>query len=101
MWLEIAPPSGPGIVPGTRAYAKGGARCFVSREPGGWHLSISRPDRYPGWDEIKDARYRFVPNEVTMAMILPPKEDYVNFHPYCFHLHEIEGDHHGALQTDG
>lgn len=67
-----------------------------------WHLSISHrsnalmaptggpaPGRYPTWDEIKDARYRFVPDEVNMAMMLPPKKFYINCHPTTFHLWEI------------
>ena len=70
---------------------------IVGREPQGWHLSIShrtnemrpRPKRYPTWDEIADARYRFVPDEVTMAMLLPPRDQYVNLHATTFHLHEI------------
>jgi hypothetical protein len=53
-----------------------------------WHLSISHPMRYPKWDEISDARYSLIPNEVTMYMYLPPREEYVNFHKNCFHLHE-------------
>lgn len=63
---------------------------LVAKEPAGWHLSISHPERYPTWDEIKEARYRFTPSNVTMAMILPPPEQYVNVHSNCFHLHEIE-----------
>lgn len=55
----------------------------------GWHLSISHPSRYPTWDEIRDARYELLPNDCTMAMLLPPKEQYVNLHPNCFHLHEV------------
>jgi len=55
----------------------------------GWHLSISHPDRYPTWDEIKAARYELLPDEVTMGMLLPPKGEYVNVHPNCFHLHEV------------
>lgn len=75
---------------------------FVGPEPGaGWHLSIShtvqfngdvRPGRYPTWDEIKDARYRFCPDYVTMAMFLPPRAEYVNVHDTTFHLHEVPGD---------
>jgi hypothetical protein len=65
-----------------------------------WHLSIShrtnqlrpKPGRYPHWDEIADARYRFVPDDVTMAMILPPSTEYVNLHNTVFHLHEIVGE---------
>jgi hypothetical protein len=57
-----------------------------------WHLSISHPSRYPTWDEIKQARYKLIPNEVTMAMILPPAEQFVSLHPNCFHLHEIDAE---------
>lgn len=76
-----------------RAYAKGDVRIIVSRNiyPDGlrWHLSISCKKRYPVWDEIRDARYALLPNDCTMAMLLPPKEQYVNIHPNTFHLHEI------------
>lgn len=55
-----------------------------------WHISIAHARRYPTWDEIADARYEFVPDEVTMAMLLPPSDEYVNANEYCFHLWEIE-----------
>jgi hypothetical protein len=91
--VEIVSP-----VLGCRAYTLGRCRVIVGREPIGaggelkWHLSISHRARYPTWDEIREARYRFIPNDVTVAMILPPKEEYVNFHENCFHLHEIEDE---------
>lgn len=55
-----------------------------------WHLSIAHPDRYPSWDEIADARYELVPDDVTMALLLPPPGEYVNEHPHCFHLWQID-----------
>jgi hypothetical protein len=55
-----------------------------------WHLSIAHQHRYPGWDEIADIRYELVPDEVTMALLLPPAQEYVNAHPYCFHLWQIQ-----------
>jgi len=55
----------------------------------GWHLSLSHPTRYPTWNEIRDARYALLPDNCTMAMLLPPKGEYVNMHPNCFHLHEM------------
>src|SRR5262249_54117612 len=55
-----------------------------------WHLSISHQSRYPNWDEVADARYELVPDEVTMAMLLPPKADYLNVHEHCFHPWQIE-----------
>ena len=42
--------------------------------------------------DIKTARYDLVPDSVTMAMLLPPRSEYVNIHNNCFHLHEIEGE---------
>lgn len=64
-----------------------------------WHMSIAHPDRYPTWDEIADVRYRLVPDDVTMAMLLPPTSQYVNAHEHCFHLWEIDdprGPNHGT-----
>ena len=77
-----------------KAFSKGDLRVWISREVYDnhelrWHLSISTATRYPTWDEIKDARYALLPDEVTMAMLLPPSREYVNIHPNCFHLHEI------------
>lgn len=71
---------------------------FASDEPDGFHLSIShrrsdgtrRPGRYPTWDEIYDARYRFGPLDKTLAMLLPPQDEYVNVHETTFHLWELE-----------
>ena len=57
----------------------------------GYHLSISHPHRYPTWDEVAHARYKLIPNDVIMVMVLPPKEEYINLDENCFHLHEIKG----------
>lgn len=55
-----------------------------------WHLSIAHQHRYPTWDEIADVRYELVPEDVTMAMLLPPADEYVNEHEHCFHLWQID-----------
>lgn len=70
-------------------WLKGMLKVFVAVEEGAWHLSISHPSRYPTWDEIKEARYRLLPDEIYMAMILPPSGEYVNVHENCFHLWEV------------
>jgi hypothetical protein len=76
-----------------KAYRWGSCTVFVRQEPKiGWHLSISQPYRYPTWQEIKAARYDLLPHDVTMAMILPPTDEYVNVHPNCFHLHQIPNE---------
>jgi hypothetical protein len=65
-----------------------------------WHMSIShrtnehppKPGRYPTWDEIKDARYRLMPGDITVAQLLPPEDEWVNAHETTFHLWEIPRD---------
>lgn len=50
------------------------------------HLSLSLPDRYPTWDELKQARYQFFDETVEVLQFFPPRDEYVNKHPFCFHL---------------
>ena len=70
-------------------YVMGRCDVIVTIDKGRWHLSISTPHCSPSYKEIKEARYRFIPNKVVMAQIFPPKEEFVNLHPYCHHLFEI------------
>lgn len=67
-------------------------RCtiIVSIDNGKWHMSISTPTASPSYKEIKEARYKLIPDNVTMAQIFPPKEEFVNVHLYCHHLWEID-----------
>jgi hypothetical protein len=75
--------------------------AIVTEEPAGWHLSIShRRDtrrgpihvRYPRWDEIADARDRFLPPDRPFIMLLPAAGDYVAEHKTTMHLHELTVD---------
>lgn len=96
------PPLVAALSPETRGWQRevhdGHLTVFAAREPGGFHLSISHrlsdgsrlPGRLPTWDELKDARYRFAPLDVTMVMHLPPQEEYVNVHETTFHLWELD-----------
>lgn len=86
-WIEIQSP-----IAFSRCFVWGYCRVIVQDHgtPWGWHMSISCKNRYPTWDEIKAARYDLLPDHLTMAMLLPPKDEYVNVHPNCFHLHQIE-----------
>lgn len=63
---------------------------IVLVDAGFWHMSVSHPIRYPKWSELKAFRYKYLPNEIMVAQLFPPKEEYVNVHPNCFHLWEIE-----------
>lgn len=73
-------------------YAWGAVTAHVAKEAGLWHISISVPYRYPTWDEIYTAWYDLVPNasQITGAIILPRKTEYVNIHPNCFHVHQLQ-----------
>ena len=78
-------------VPGARTFQQLGSGCsvIVGVEGGLWHLSIAHKHRYPHWKHIASARYDLLPNDVTMAMLLPPIHEYVNVHQNCFHLWQI------------
>lgn len=67
------------------------SKCVVtvSKDAGKWHLSISRKDRLPNYDEIKYARYAYLPEDIVVAQLFPPKEDLVNLHQFCLHLWEL------------
>jgi hypothetical protein len=72
--------------------------ALVSEDPTGWHLSVAHnrrtkggvfePGRYPNWDELADARYALLPDELDFVMHLPPSGEYVALHDTTFHLHE-------------
>jgi hypothetical protein len=49
--------------------------------------------RLPAWEEVRDARYATVPDEATMALLLPPRSEYVNVHEFCLQLYEIPGEY--------
>jgi len=84
------------VTEGTTSWRKGSIKILYSPKElhtetdlgdGHWkHLSISHPKRYPFWHEILDARYAFFDDGDTVCQILPPKSEYVNLHPNCFHL---------------
>jgi hypothetical protein len=70
-----------------RHYRIGECRVFCTIDAGRHHISISHTKRLPTWDEVKAAR-GLVPDEITMAMLLPPEAEYINLHTFCFHLWE-------------
>lgn len=104
---EVAVPQPTASLPGNhRAFmTASGCSVMVANEPARavphgiwlppeelllWHISIAHRHRYPTWDEIADVRYELVPEEVTMALLLPPPDEYVNAHEHCFHLWQID-----------
>lgn len=53
------------------------------------HISISRPNRYPGWDEQVQVVEAIAGKDLDMAMIKPRRDDYLSLHRYCFHWWEL------------
>lgn len=53
----------------------------------GWeHVSVSRTDRCPTWDEMCQIKTLFWDDEDCIVQFHPPRSEYVNNHPYCLHL---------------
>lgn len=50
------------------------------------HVSLSRRDRIPTWDEVMKVKNEFLGEEVEAYKVLPKKADYVNLHKYCLHF---------------
>jgi hypothetical protein len=82
--LAVEPMGDASVPPGAKAYKVGDAVVLQSDRR---HFSISCPDRYPNWDEIAAARYALMPKLRDCVMLLPPDDEYVNVHTYCFHVH--------------
>ena len=56
-------------------------------ESHGWeHVSVSREDRCPTWDEMCQVKNLFWDDEDVAMQFHVPSKDHVNNHPYCLHL---------------
>lgn len=73
-----------------RAWVLDECSVLYSLDANRHHLSISHPKRYPTWDEIKEARYQFLPDDCYMALMFPPRKYWLNIHKNCFHLWEVQ-----------
>lgn len=61
-------------------------RVICSDEFGWEHVSVSRQDRCPTWDEMCQVKDLFWDEEDCVVQYHPPKSEYVSNHPYCLHL---------------
>lgn len=53
----------------------------------GWeHVSVSRKDRCPTWEEMCQVKALFWDAEDVVIQYHPRESDYVNNHPHCLHL---------------
>lgn len=59
-----------------------GMYLIIAIENGRWHLSVSA--KFPlGYHQLKEIRYKFLPNDIQVAQIFPPREEFVNVHHNC------------------
>lgn len=66
-------------------------RCIVSNavptEGVFWeHVSVSLKNRCPNWREMCFIKDIFWGDDETVMQLHPPKNDYVDCHPYCLHM---------------
>lgn len=58
----------------------------------GWdHVSVSRRNRCPDWEEMCRVKRTFFEPEECVIQYHPPKSHYKNYHPYCLHLWKPQG----------
>ena len=50
------------------------------------HVSVSRRDRIPSWNDLKETKDMFIGRNAEAIQVLPRDRDYVNLHPFCLHL---------------
>jgi hypothetical protein len=67
---------------------KHGQAVFVIASDGmGWeHVSVSRRDRCPTWDEMCQVKAMFWDADDCVVQFHPARSEYVNNHPYCLHM---------------
>jgi hypothetical protein len=58
----------------------------------GWeHVSVSRSDRTPTWEEMCQVKAMFWDEEDCVLQFHPPKSQYINNHANCLHLWRLIG----------
>lgn len=50
------------------------------------HISFSRQNRIPSYDEIQLVRDNFIGTDKKSIMVFPSEDHYVNIHKHCLHL---------------
>lgn len=76
-----------------KAYVSGQLNALLSRDEIAegdmrWHISVSRLDRVPKWDELVQAAHDLRPG-VVFVVPMPPRSWWINVHPNALHLWEV------------
>jgi hypothetical protein len=51
------------------------------------HVSFSRRDRVPSYEELTHVKRVFVGDDLKAIMVLPAKAEHYNHHEHCLHLY--------------
>lgn len=79
-------PSGEGMFEFERPGRPGRLRVIACIGDGWDHVSVSRRNRVPSWEDMEFVKRRFfLRSEVAMQLHVPPT-DHISCHPYCLHL---------------
>lgn len=70
-------------------YRLGRCGIIYTIDEGEHHISISTANALPSYKEMKHIRYLFCPDDIYMAEIFPPSDEFVNAHPFTRHLWQI------------
>ena len=58
----------------------------IATTHGGWdHVSVSRLDRCPTWEEMSWVANKFFANNEYAMQLHVPQTEHINMHPYCLH----------------
>ena len=77
---------GPATASGGGAFAMRGLTIVASWGEGWDHVSVSRPDRCPTWEEMERVKRAFFrPDEVAFQLHVPVS-DHISVYPFCLHI---------------
>lgn len=64
-----------------------GPLLVVASSGMGWdHVSVSRRDRCPSWEDMERIKRMFFRDEETAMQLHVPPSEHINCHPNCLHL---------------
>jgi len=61
-------------------------RVIASAGEGWDHVSVSKEDSCPTWDEMEAVKRLFFKDDETAMQLHVPPADHINCHPNCLHL---------------
>jgi hypothetical protein len=67
----------------------------IASGSGGWdHVSVSRRNRCPNWDEMEQIKRLFFEDHECAMQLHVPVAEHLSVHPYCLHMWR---PHHVAI----